>query len=191
MTMPWQLAKAKRPHKSLRPIIEQLPAISVNDLGIPSLFDTKTYVLSNASLKYSHIASIRLCVHFVEFQLPSLHRGKAGPIHTFQLKHIRTGIGNYNGCGVRHALVCQCGKPTIKLYYWQRQLGCQRCVNARWTCQAITPKNRPVLQALRLASFLDSKPRLKHTRQRLEQRFGLKVLKAQGKYGTDARSLWD
>jgi hypothetical protein len=191
MPQPPQLARAYKPRKSLRPILEQLPAISVNDLGIPSPFDTKTYIIPNASLRYPHVAHIRLCVHFVEFQLPSLHRGKDGPTHTFKLKHIRTGIGNHNGCGIRHAFICQCGRPTIKLYYWQRQLGCKRCVNARWACQATTPKNRPVLQALRLASFLDSKPKLRHTRQRLEQRFGLKVIKAQGSFSSQARSLWE
>jgi hypothetical protein len=190
--MPPQLARAHRPRKSSRPILETLPAISVNELGIPSLFDTKTYILPNVSLRYPHVTAIRLCVHFVEFQLPSLHRGKDGPTHSFNLKHIRTGIGNHNGCGIRHAFICHCGKPTIKLYYWQRQLGCKRCVNARWACQVISRQSRPALQINRITDFLSSKSRLlRRTRERLTKRLGEKVMRAQGQLGTDARPLWE
>jgi hypothetical protein len=47
--MPPQLAQAKKPRKSTRPIAEQLPTISVNALGIPSPYDHTTYILPNVA----------------------------------------------------------------------------------------------------------------------------------------------
>jgi hypothetical protein len=46
-----------------------------------------------------------------------------------------------------------------------------------------------VLQALRLADFLDNKPLWRRAKERLRKKFGDKVLRAQGKLGTDIRSV--
>jgi hypothetical protein len=187
MAMPWQLRNAKRPYKgkSLQPIVEQLPSISINELGIPSPYDYKIYTMPNISLRFPQVAGIRLSLGFVEFRHPSLHRGQEGPTQTFLLKHIRTGFG------IRHAFICTCGKPVIRLFYFHRNLACKCCCNARYASQALDQRSRPVLQASRIESFLDNKPRLLHrTRERLKKKLGEKIMMAQGSLKTRARSLW-
>jgi hypothetical protein len=185
--MPAQLARAKRPRKSTRPILEQLPSISVSDLRIPSPYDYKTYVLPNISFRYPHLASVKVSNRLVELILPSLHRGEnKGPTYTFRLKHIRTGFG------IRHAFVCRCQRPVIKLYCLHRQFACRHCCKARYASQICGRRSRPILQASRIQSFLDNKPRLlRRTRERLQKRLGEKVMMAQSRFGTDARGLWD
>jgi hypothetical protein len=188
MSMPWQLRNVKRPYKgkSLQPIVEQLPSVSINELGIPSLYDYKIYTMPNISLRFPQLAGIRFSLSFVEFRHPSLHRGQEGPTQTFLLKHIRTGFG------IRHAFICTCGKPVIRLFYFHRNLACRRCCNARYASQTLNKHTRPILQASRIASFLDNKSRLyRRTRERLKKRLGEKLMMAQGQLGTDARGLWE
>src|SRR5262249_11061390 len=186
--LPPQLAQAYKPSKgqSRRPIVEQLPAISVNDLPIPSPYDPQTYTLPNVSFRYPQLAAVRLSFHIVEFHHPSLHRGQAGPVQTFRLKHIKTGFG------VRHAFICTCGRAVIKLYHLHRNLACRRCCNAIYASQTLGKRTRPALQALRIESFLENKPRLSHrTRERLTKKLGQKVVMAQGHMRTRASSLWE
>jgi hypothetical protein len=192
--MPWQLREGLRRHpkgsRPPRPIAEQLPSVSVNDLGIPSPNDFKNYVMPNVSLRYPFLSGVRLSIHVVEFTLPSLHRGQIGPIQTFKLKHIRTGLPLRAG-SVRHAFICACGKSAIKLYYRNRNLACRHCTGSIYVSQTLSQQQRPILQASRIASFLDNKPRLFHrTQERLKKRLGEKLMMAQGSLGTRARNLW-
>src|SRR5262245_39200372 len=109
--MPWQLREGlKRRVKGAppRPIVENLDSIAVHKLPIPSLSDEKRYIIPHVSLKWPWISACKVSRDCVEFHLPSLHRNQLGPVQTFKLKHIRTGFG------VRHAFICQCGKPTLK-----------------------------------------------------------------------------
>jgi hypothetical protein len=189
MTMPWQLREGlkRRPKGSRppRPIAEQLPQISVNDLQIPR--DYRTYTAPNISLKYPQIAALRMWYEAVEFHHPSLHRGQNGPAQIFQIKHIKTGFG------IRHAFICAtCKRPVIKLYYRHRHLACRRCQDAIYASQSIDQYSRPVLQASRIQSFLDNKSRLfRRTRERLEKKLGHKVMMAQARLGTRAAGLWE
>jgi hypothetical protein len=187
--MPPQLREGLQRHpkgsRPPRPIAEQLPSISVNDLHISSLDTFKNYVMPNVSLRYPFLSGVRLSVHVVEFQLPSLHRGHTGPIQTFHLKHIRTGFG------IRHAFICDCQRPVIKLYYLNRHLACRRCHDATYVSRTLGKRTRPILQVSRIQSFLDNKLGLyRRTRERLTKKLGEKVMMAQGSMGTKARSLW-
>ena len=189
--MPWQLREGlkRRPKNAPpRPLVENLPAISVNDLPIPHYADPRRYVV-DAGLRWGFIAGIRVSRDAVEFSLPPLHRGQLGPSQTFGLKHIKTGLGY----GPRHAFICtDCGKPTIKVFCHHRRLSCARCHHATYASRALGSRTRPILQATRLASFLDGKNRLlRRTRERLQRKLGEKVLLAQSRMGTQARSLWD
>jgi hypothetical protein len=182
--VPLQLLNAKRRNYK-RPIAEQLPSVSVNDLPIPAPNDFKNYSLPNVSLRYPFLSGVKLSVCVVEFQLPSLHRGQIGPAQSFRLKPIRTGFG------IRHAFVCACSRPVIKLYYLHRKLACRRCQDSIYASQALDQRSRPILQASRIESFLDNKSGLyQRTRERLKKKFGEKVMMAQGSMGTKARSLW-
>jgi hypothetical protein len=165
-------------------IAEQLPSISVNDLPIPSPYDYKTYTLPNISLRYPQLASVK--IFFTSSNSIIRHRGETtGPIQTFRLKHIKTGFG------VRHAFICTCQRPVIKLYYLHRKLACRRCCNAIYASQTLNQHSSPVLQASRIQSFLDNKPRLfRRTRERLKKKLGEKLKMAQGSLRTRARSLW-
>jgi hypothetical protein len=189
VAMPWQLREGKRRRVKgapPRPIAEQLPAISVNDLPIPHYWDDKTYIL-NLGLRFTSVAAIKVARDQVEICLPSLHRGRPGPSQVFRLKAIKTGFG------IRHAFICtDCGRPVIKVYQLNRHLACMRCHNARRASDALNQQQRPVLQAARIQSFLDNKPRLfRKTHERLLKRLGQKVMLAQSRMGTKARPILD
>jgi hypothetical protein len=184
MPMPWQLAKAFKPRKSTRPIAEQLPHINVNDLQVPR--DYKTYI-SNVSLRYPQLTGVRIAWNMVEFTHKSLHRGSEGHTQTFGLKQIRTGLGGY----FRHAFICSCGRPVIKLYIYHRNIACKRCCNARLASQTLGSKTRPVLQASRIQSFLEKIGLRQRTREALTKKLTEKVLMAQGRMGTKASGLWE
>jgi hypothetical protein len=170
--MPPQLRNSIRPRKSTKPIVEDLPAISISELKVPR--DYQTRVLPNAALKWPFLSGVRVSCAAVEFTLPSLHRGREGPTHQFKLKPIFTGLG------IRFAFYCSCGRATLKLYYLNRNLSCKHCSKARYASQALDQHDRPALQAARIASVLDNTPRLfRRTRERLLRKFGHKVLQAQ------------
>jgi hypothetical protein len=185
MAMPPQLRNCIRPRKSTKPIVEQLPSISISELRVPR--DFKTYTLPNVSLRYPYLSGVRLSCAAVEFHIPSPFRGREGTVQTFRLKHIKTGFG------IRHAFICNtCNRAVLKLYYLNRSLACRRCSNARYASQVCDKHSRPVLQAARVQSFLDNKPRLfRSARERLEKKFGQKVMLAQGRMGTKAHRLLD
>jgi len=177
--MPWQLARAKRSPRgqSRRTILEQLPAVSTTELRISSLYTGEKRIMR--PLKIPNIASVKVALTHVEFHFKSLHRGVEGPVQRFKVKPIRTGFG------IRHCFHCNtCGKPVKKLYYLNRSLLCRHCTKARYVSQTLGSKTRPILQASRLQAFLDSRPKLKHARQRLEQRLGLKLMQAQSRFST-------
>jgi hypothetical protein len=187
--MPWQLREGlrRRPKGSRppRPILDQLPSINVNDLPIPPPYDHKTYTLPNISLHCPQLANVRISFDAVEFYHPSLHRGVTGPVQTFRLKPIKT------GWGVRHAFICTCQKPVIKLYCHHRHLACRRCTNAIYASQTLGKRTRPILQISRIQSFLDNKQLYLRTRKRLEEKLGHKVMMAQTRLRTRACSFWD
>jgi hypothetical protein len=87
--MPWQLREGlKRRVKGAppRPIVEQLPSISVNELPILSRYDEKTYILRDFSLRFPQLAAAKVARDAVEFHHVSLHRSTIGPIQTFGIK---------------------------------------------------------------------------------------------------------
>src|SRR5262245_35496604 len=187
--MPWQLREGwKRRVKGAppRPIVENLDSIAVHKLPIPVLSDPKRYIIPNLSLAWPWLSACKIACQAVEFHMPSLHRNQLGPVQRFQLKHIRTGFG------VRHAFICACGRPILKLYYLNRYIACRYCHRARLASEACNQQQRPILQANRIQNFLDNKPRLtRKTRDHLLKRLGDKVMMAQHRMGTKARSLLD
>jgi hypothetical protein len=187
--MPRQLRNSYNPGKgkSEKPIVEKLPSISTKELGVPSPYDHKTYILGNIVFRLPQLASARLNYQLIEFQHPPLYRGQQGPTQTFQFKHIRTGFG------IRHVFICcHCGRPVQRLYLFLRNLACRHCLGGRYASQTVNQHDRPTLQASRIQSFLDSKPRLsRRTRDRLEKRLGQKLMMAQGRLRTRACGLWD
>src|SRR5262245_54215102 len=189
MAMPWQLREGLRRHpkgsRPPRPIAEQLPHINVNHLKVPR--NHQTHLAPNISLRYPLLASMRIAWNAVEFTHKSLHRGVEGPTQCFALKQIRTGLGGY----FRHAFICTCGRPTIRLYIHHQRLACRRCHNAIYASQTLDRKTRPALQANRIASFLEKTGLRKQTRERLTRKLGEKVMRAQGRMGSHARGFWE
>src|SRR5262245_38009623 len=130
MAQPPQLAKAHKPRKSTRPILEMLPAVSVTELRISSLYQGKRAILK--PLKIPNIAGVKVGHLSVEFHFQSLHRGQKGRTETFRLKPWRVGYG------IRHAFLCNtCGKSALKLYLHNHSLLCRFCCNGRYASQAI------------------------------------------------------
>jgi len=186
MAMPPQLASAKRPPKgqSRRPILEQLPAVSANELRISSIYQGKRATIK--PLKIPNIAGVKVGPLSVDFHFKSLHRGVEGPVQRFNLRLIKAGFR------VQYAFVCNCGKTILKLYFWRNSLVCRYCCKGRLASQAISRTSRPILQANRIAEFLDSKSRIfKRTRERLRKRLGDKLMLAQSRLGTRAANIWE
>jgi hypothetical protein len=192
--MPWQLRNAKRRprHSEPRPIAETLPRINVNDLGVPR--DYKTYTSPNISFSYPHLSNMRIAYNMVQF-------AHSGRVQSFRLKWIKTGFGL-----PRPAFICECGRPTIRLYFRHQHLACRRCTKALYASQVCGKRTRPVLQSIRLHSFIKLKHYMrKNTRQRLQSRLNTlpKPSQLQGKrlaleitqrphsnYNTQATPLW-
>src|SRR5215813_9850821 len=189
MPMPPQLAKGLRERKLFgrtkpRPIVEQLPSININHLKVPR--DHKTYV-TNISLRYPLLSSMRIAWNVVHFQHRSLHRSVEGPVQSFSIKQIRTGLGGY----FRHAFICTCGRPTIKLYIHHQRIACKRCHNAINASQTLGARTRPVLAASRIQSFLEKLGLRRRTRERITRKLTEKVLMAQTRMGTRASGFWE
>jgi len=162
MPMPWQLARglrAKRQFRSTeqRPLAETLPHVNVNDLQVPR--DYKTYVAPSISFRYPHLTGIKINWSMVQF----FHSDRA---QTFKFKWIRTNFGY-----PRPAFLCECGRPTIKLYFRHQNLACRRCCNATYASRTLGKRTRPILQALRLETFLKLKSYMsQRNRRRLKAR---------------------
>jgi len=186
MAQPWQLAKAFKPRKSSRPILEQLPAVSTTELKISSIYKGKPANIK--PLKIPNIESVAVSLTAVEFHFRALHRGQRGRSERFTLKPIKTGFGTF-----RYAFLCNtCATPVVRLYHFNHSLLCRWCCNGRYVSRAINQNQRPTLQRMRVQTFIDNKPKLyQRTRERLLKRFGQKALTPQGRMGTQARPLWD
>ena len=187
--MPWQLREGlKRRVKGApaRPLVENLDSLPVHKLPIPVLSDARRYIIPHVSLTFPWLSACKVSRDCVELHIPSLHRNELGQVQTFPLKHFRVGYG------IAHSFVCDCGRSVRRLYYLNRHIACRRCQNAIYASQSLSHQQRPILQANRIQSFLDGRPRLmRKVRDRLLKRLGEKALRAQSSLGTQARNLWD
>jgi hypothetical protein len=159
--MPWQLARGLRVKRQSRrteqkPLVETLPQINVSHLDVPR--DYKTYI-ANISLRYPHLTGMKINWSMVEFY----HSNR---VQTFRFKWVKTGLGY-----PRPAFLCECGRPTIKLYFRHQNLGCRTCCNVVYGSQTRNKRGRSILKAIRLRNFLDLKSGMsKRNRQRLKAR---------------------
>jgi len=174
--MPRQLREGLRRHpkgsRAPRLIIEQLPSIQTTHLHIPAMYN-RTHVV-DLSFKIPQVTSAKVCCSSVEFYHRPMHRGTIGPTQIFKLKPIRTGFG------VRHTFLCMCGRSVQTLYYHARQLACRHCLHAIPLSQTLGRATRPLLQISRLEALLGKKGyhRYSRVRERLEKKFGAKVMLA-------------
>ena len=161
MTQPWQLARARKPRHSNRPIAEELSHVNVFDLKIKP--NWRTYTAPDISLRYPWLNGLRITAHVIQFA----HHGR---IQAFKLRWTKT------ICGFRPNFICQCGRPVVRLYLRNTNLSCRRCTGAIYASQTLNKYTRPLLQSRRLEQFLQFKPSIKHkAKQRLQAR--LNVLK--------------
>src|SRR5258706_2623238 len=115
--MPWQLRKGlyerrQSRHTEPKPLVENLPAINVNDLGVQR--NSQPYIASNISFRFPHINAMRINYSMVEF-------AHSDRVQTFHFKWIKTGYGY-----PRPAFICECGRPVINLYLYHTNLACRR-----------------------------------------------------------------
>jgi hypothetical protein len=156
--MPPQLQR-KRPRKTPRPIVEQLPLIKVTDLPFPPNWHDK-YILDNISLRYPWVRTLTITRATIQTER-----------QTFRMKWARTGFR-----GLRPIFVCSCNRGATILYYHRSQLACKRCHDAIRASQSLNQYNRPRLQITRLQTFMQRPGLWKHTRHRLVSR--LQTLKS-------------
>src|SRR5262245_20175720 len=186
--MPKQLEEGLKRFRKLklrpRPIAEKLPQININKLTIP--IDDKVYVLPNAAFAFPipRLATVRLSCDCIELNYKPLHRGELGRRQVFQIYPIKTGYG------IRFSFQCDCGKGALKLYHHDTRLACKHCHRVRMASQTLGKQSRPLLQAIRLESFLTNKPKLRQAKERLKQKLGEKALMAQSAYSSRATNLW-
>jgi hypothetical protein len=75
-------------------------------------------------------------------------------------------------CRPRPLFICaNCGRPITKLYFNYGSLKCRRCANAVYASQCCDKHSRPILQALRLQTYLKLKTYIRQSnRLRLKAR---------------------
>src|SRR5262249_5298879 len=139
MAQPWQLAKAFKPRKSTRPILEQLPSVSTTELRISSIYYGKKLIIkplkSIANLEGIKVSSTR-----VEFHFQSLHRGQPGRSEAVLIRATKTGFF------LRPLFLCNsCGKAIKRLYLHNHVFICRFCCNGRYASRASNQHQRPVL----------------------------------------------
>jgi hypothetical protein len=186
--MPRQLREGlqRRPRGSPpRPIAEQLPSISVNDLQIPSPYDYKTYILPNIS-------------HFDirNWPVPGCPFTPSNSITRHYIAELRGQYKHFASSTSRRASEFATPssapvKDSSSSSTTAIETGPADVAAGPSTPRTLDQRSRPILQASRIQSFLDNKPRLfRRTRERLKKKLGEKVMMAQGSLGTNARSLW-
>jgi hypothetical protein len=167
--MPPQLARAKRPKRSTpRPIVEQVPRIDIADLCRFQVFPDQM------NWRARHIFELPFRYPFPKNLIISLQTIEANHLSGYTqfipLRWCRTGFGgNYRP---RPLFICtNCGRSITKLYFNYGSLKCRRCINAVYASQCCDKHSRPILQALRLQTFLKLKTYIRQSnRLRLKAR---------------------
>jgi hypothetical protein len=158
MGMPPQLARAKRPPRSeknqRRKIIEDLPALDARWLARKKLF-RKDWVdhrydfhIYNPAIDWLVLGPCVAQILFVTGQKQLI------PIKWLPIR---------GACqGVRAIFKCiSCGHQRYKLYYYQGQFQCYRCVNrlgVSYASQQVSRTGRECLQGQRIRCFLGEHP---------------------------------
>src|SRR5262245_18645682 len=127
MTMPWQLANAKRPKRSEpRPIVEQLPRIDIADLCrwhvFPEQNNWNATRYLDVPFKYPFVKNMLISLRNIEVNHHSCYT------QTIRLRWLRTGFGGHYR--PRPLFICNCGRSVTKLYFTHGSLKCRRCCNA-------------------------------------------------------------
>ena len=185
MSMPWQLANAKRRHNrhsEPRPTIELMPAISIHDLRqvIPRYHGQ--VIEPDVSFKYPELAYLRLSASCLEIM------GRNGHIQRFRIEWIPTHFGKH-----RAILVCSnCAGGAIRLYGHYGNYACRFCHRAQYLSQKQHSIARKRLQAsklrLQLGAWPDINepmpPKPKWTRRRTYQRVRTEIQALEAKAKT-------
>src|SRR5262245_43559096 len=167
MTMPPQLARAKRRPKKAgpRPIVEQLPRIDIADLCRFRVFPNNWRERWTLDLpfRYPFVKNLVISLSAIEANHYS------GYIQSIRLRWCRTGFGgNYRP---RPLFICNCGRSVKKLYFRHLNLACRRCCNATYASRVCSKRQRLILQANRIKTFLELKSYMSRSnRQRLKAR---------------------
>jgi len=151
--MPKQLARARRPKRQRRVLIETLRRINVKELRLSQTLRTTT--LPGVAFTFPFISAARSSAEMVELAHSNI-------VQRFRIKWQRVGFG------VRPAFLCdQCRRPTFKLYFHCANLSCRRCIigGAIYASQTCNKHSRPILQATRLQYFINHKRYLRKTTQ--------------------------
>jgi hypothetical protein len=161
--MPPQLARAKRPKRSTpRPLVEELPRIEIVDLcrfgAFPSQTNWHTRYLLELPFRYPFLRNLVISLQIIE---ANHHFGYTQRI---PLRWLRTGLGGNHS--PRPLFVCSCGRSITKIYFKAGRLACHRCHGAIFASQACSKRQRPILQARRLKTFLELKSGMWKSNQR-------------------------
>jgi hypothetical protein len=155
--MPPQLRrglKNRRRNSEPKPIVEQLPRIDIADLCrfrvFPSQYEWHKDHYLEMPFRYPFVKSLVISLQNIEFNHVS------GYNQIVPLRWCKTGFGgNYRP---RPLFICRCGHSVTKLYFTYGSLKCRRCTKAVYASQVLDKRTRPILQSIRLHSFIKALP---------------------------------
>ena len=193
--MPPQLQRAKRPKRSEpRLIVELLPNISIGDLCRWKVFPDNWYAQHKLEmlLRYPWARNLIISRKKIEINHVSGYTQRIG-IHW-----VRTGFGK-----PRPIFVCKCGYGARRLFLRHGSLACKHCHGLIYASQVCSKRQRSILQAQRIHSFLTLKSYMSlNNRQHLEARITTKqelkskrlahhsIQQPQHNYGTRGAMHW-
>jgi len=147
MAMPWQLARARRPKRRDRPLIDSLPFVDIRTLGRKKLFPPDydgTNVMPNIGLVYPGISSLKL----TRGAITATFYG--GNQQIIPIRWYRPGPG-----GLRPIGQCGCKRTAFRFYRINAKLVCRRCCGGIYASQTRNADTRPLLQAERIRRFIN------------------------------------
>jgi hypothetical protein len=145
--MPWQLARARRPKRRDRPLIDSLPFVDIRTLGRKKLFPPDydgTNVMPNIGLVYPGISSLKL----TRGAITATFYG--GNQQIIPIRWYRPGPG-----GLRPIGQCGCKRTAFRFYRINAKLVCRRCCGGIYASQTRNADTRPLLQAERIRRFIN------------------------------------
>jgi hypothetical protein len=146
-----------------------LPRLDIGDLVRLKVFPNNWHTRRSyeVSVRWPFLKTLVVSLAAVEATHVSGYTQRIG------LRWIRTGFGGNSR--PRPLLICRCGRSMRKLYLVGGSLGCRYCHNTVRASQVCGKRTRPVLQAIRLRTFLALKRDMRQTnRQRLKARLASK-----------------
>lgn len=147
MSQPPQLARARKPRHSNRPLIERMPFIAIRDIADLIPTDDPFAQVNPDFHGWRYPGKVLLTAR-------SINTTDAGAPQLFLLKWVRTGKGK-----PRPLIICQCRRSTQFLYHHNGRYACKRCHRAHYLSQRQSKAGRKLWKAAKKRIEINAIPR--------------------------------